>query len=117
MDHRYIEDHNIIARYEMSRLSEAECALFEEHFVDCPECQQQLEAAGGFRQALQTAASKDASTSMRAGLAVVPGGLSSKTISGWRILAAVAAVLVVALGLTVPFLTHEIHLAHTELAQ
>lgn len=59
MDHAYIKEHNIIERYEMGMLPSAEGALFEEHFVDCPECQDQLQTAQDFRHALTAATAKD----------------------------------------------------------
>jgi hypothetical protein len=60
MDHSYIEAHNIIAQYEMGKLSSTDRALFEEHFVDCADCQEQLGAAEDFRQGLKTAVAEDA---------------------------------------------------------
>lgn len=59
MDHAYIKEHSIVERYEMRKLSSAESALFEEHFVDCPECQGHLQTAQDFRHALQAANAKD----------------------------------------------------------
>lgn len=61
MDHAYIEEHNLVARYEMGKLSAAESARFEEHFVDCAQCQAQLTAAQDFRQGLRTAVAADPS--------------------------------------------------------
>lgn len=58
MDHAYIKEHSIVERYEMRQLSSAESALFEDHFVDCPECQGHLQTAQDFRKALQAANSK-----------------------------------------------------------
>jgi hypothetical protein len=58
MDHAYIKEHSIVERYAMAKLSSAESTLFEEHFVDCAECQGQLQATQDFRQALQAANSK-----------------------------------------------------------
>jgi len=58
MDHAYIREHNIVEEYEMGKLSSAESASFEEHFVDCPECQGQLQAAHDFKQGLQAASAR-----------------------------------------------------------
>jgi hypothetical protein len=55
MDHAYIDEHNIVARYEMGTLASAERIGFEEHFVDCPHCQEQLTLAQDFRQGLRAA--------------------------------------------------------------
>ena len=35
MDHQYIDDHDILDGYLQERLSAAERARFEEHFIDC----------------------------------------------------------------------------------
>lgn len=63
MDHAYIGQHNIVARYEMGKLSEAECVEFEEHFADCPECQKEITAASKFRQGLKIVAAQMAARS------------------------------------------------------
>ena len=60
MDHRFIEEHDIVARYGTGKLSPAECIRFEEHFVDCPECQQQIVATEDFLQGLRTVVAEDA---------------------------------------------------------
>ncbi len=38
MDHRYIDDHSVPARYLAHALSPPERAEFEAHLVDCQEC-------------------------------------------------------------------------------
>lgn len=58
MDHAYIKENSIVERYEMGKLSSAESASFEEHFVDCPECQSHLQTTQDFRQALKAASSE-----------------------------------------------------------
>jgi Putative zinc-finger len=63
MDHAYIGEHNIVDRYEMGKLSEAECVEFEEHFADCPECQQEIAVAQKFRQGLKIVAARMAARS------------------------------------------------------
>jgi hypothetical protein len=60
MDHTYIEEHNVIARYEMGKLPAAECVLFEEHFADCQACQEQTELARDFRRVLKKVVAADA---------------------------------------------------------
>src|SRR5258708_24213470 len=59
MDHAYIDEHNVVARYEMGKLSTAESASFEEHFVDCAQCQEQLTVAENFRQGLRAAVAQN----------------------------------------------------------
>jgi hypothetical protein len=63
MNHAYIGEHNIAARYEMGKLSEAECVEFEEHFADCPECRKEIAAAQEFRQGLKIVAARMAARS------------------------------------------------------
>jgi hypothetical protein len=60
MDHRYIEEHNIVSRHLMGRLSAWERSEFEEHFLDCPQCLDQLETVDNLRGALKSVASDDA---------------------------------------------------------
>ena len=60
MDHRYIEEHNIVSRHLMGRLSAWEHSEFEEHFLDCPQCLDQLETVDGLRGALKLVATDDA---------------------------------------------------------
>src|SRR5436305_10485944 len=52
MDHPFIEEHNIVSRHLMGKLSARERSEFEEHFLDCPQCLDQLETEEDFRNAL-----------------------------------------------------------------
>jgi anti-sigma factor RsiW len=58
MDHSYIAEHNIAARYVLGALSPAESAQFEEHFVDCPQCQAEIEDTRNFREGLKALTSR-----------------------------------------------------------
>jgi hypothetical protein len=111
MDHSYIEANNIVARYEMGKLSPAECAGFEEHFVDCPQCQEQLATTADFRQALQTANRHAAQVQERQTLAV----WAPRSVVQW----AVAGCVAVAVSVAVPlfFLVQHVHRVEGELAQ
>ncbi len=53
MDHRYIEEHNLVDRYLFRRLWVEERTRFEDHFVDCPRCLDELELARDFRASLR----------------------------------------------------------------
>jgi hypothetical protein len=53
MDHRYIEQFNIVDHYLLRRLTEEEEASFEEHFVDCPICIDRLKIRENFIQDLR----------------------------------------------------------------
>jgi len=60
MDHAYIESNGLVERYHRGLLPPDEEARFEEHFVDCPQCTEQLELARGFQRGLRTMAAEDA---------------------------------------------------------
>ncbi len=69
MDHAYIESNGLVERYHRGLLPPDEEARFEEHFVDCPQCTEQLELARGFQRGLKAMAAEDAAR------AVVGAGL------------------------------------------
>jgi hypothetical protein len=69
MDHAYIESNGLVERYHRGLLPPDEEARFEEHFVGCPECTEQLELARGFQRGLKAMAAEDAAR------AVVGAGL------------------------------------------
>lgn len=69
MDHAYIESNGLVELYHRGLLPPDEEARFEEHFVDCPQCTEQLELARGFQRGLKTMAAEDAAR------AVVGAGL------------------------------------------
>jgi hypothetical protein len=69
MDHAYIESNGLVERYYQGLLPPEEEARFEEHFVGCPECTEQLELARGFQRGLKAMAAEDAAR------AVVGAGL------------------------------------------
>jgi hypothetical protein len=48
MDHHYIDEHSIAARYIDNRLTRDELAAFEAHMVDCQECTDRILLAGIF---------------------------------------------------------------------
>ena len=60
MDHTYIEEHNLIERYGLGRLSPDEEMRFEEHFLGCVQCQEELEMERGFRRGLKRAVAEEA---------------------------------------------------------
>jgi hypothetical protein len=53
MDHKYIDQFDIIDQYLMRRLTEEESASFEEHFLDCPRCMDRLKTTRNYIQVLQ----------------------------------------------------------------
>ena len=60
MDHSYIADHGLVELYHQGLLPPDEEARFEEHFVACPECTEQLELARGFQRGLKSMVAEDA---------------------------------------------------------
>lgn len=60
MDHKYIDELDIVDRYLMGRLPVDESARFEEHFVDCLECTDRLETTKAFVEGLRLVVSERA---------------------------------------------------------
>jgi hypothetical protein len=101
MDHAYIKEHNIVDRYDIGKLSAAECASFEEHFVDCPECQSQLSTARDFRLALRAATLEE-----RHVTALAPAALPA-AVPAWRWALLGAAACLAVLAVPALFLIRE----------
>jgi hypothetical protein len=59
MDHDYIAANGLVERYRQGSLPPDEEARFEEHFLGCPECTEQLELARGFQRGLKTMVALD----------------------------------------------------------
>lgn len=94
MDHRSIEDSDLVEAYATGRLGAAERAEFEVHLVDCPDCLDRVEAAQGLAAGLRALGP--------APVAAPPqqkqGGWSAAT--GWALAASVAALLAFGWGVT-----------------
>jgi Putative zinc-finger len=82
MDHSFIEEHNHIFRYVRGTMSVAERSAFEEHFLDCPDCLEQLEVARSMREAIRLAAAELAPSTAAAGGASGISWLQRRF--GWR---------------------------------
>jgi len=93
MEHDEAVEHDVATRYLSGRLTPAECAAFEEHFIDCPTCLDALESADDLQLGLKAVVAQDA----RAG-----GGVSSVRPSRGRrvmtVAAGIAAAVIVAVG-------------------
>ncbi len=76
MDHREIEERDIAFLYLKGQLSADELRLFEEHFVNCPECLDRVEALQGLRSGLRQVAVEDASKQQMPALAGWAGWLA-----------------------------------------
>lgn len=70
MDHDYIATNGLVERYHQGSLPPDEEFRFEEHFLGCPECTEQLELARGFQRGLKTMVAEDVAQAavMQAGL-------------------------------------------------
>ena len=53
MNHDYIKEFNLIDQYALGKLSADEAEEFEDHFIDCPECVEQLNITRSFIQDLR----------------------------------------------------------------
>ncbi|MEM7351073.1 MAG: hypothetical protein AAF657_09725 [Acidobacteriota bacterium] len=60
MNHQYIEDHQVLDRYLMNQLTPDEAVEFEQHYIHCSSCLEQLEVGEKFQHGLRRAAAKDA---------------------------------------------------------
>ncbi|MGH9938997.1 MAG: hypothetical protein ACREAM_22385 [Blastocatellia bacterium] len=76
MDHLYIEEQGIAARYLMDTLPVEERLRFEEHFIDCEACLDQLDRVEDCRQAMQKVAAGKAATASGQAPAGLPGRLA-----------------------------------------
>lgn len=70
MDHAYIEENGLVERYHQGLLDPDEEARFEEHFVTCAPCMEQLELARGLERGIKAMATEDA---VRAAVVVQAG--------------------------------------------
>lgn len=113
MDHRYIEEVDVIDRYLMGRLAAEEAAEFESHFVDCDECIEHLNTTRAFIAGIRHVASEQAVHRTAPGRTYwwMQFTRSRKT------LALVASVIFVALAVGALLVSREIRRAHTEAAQ
>jgi hypothetical protein len=70
MDHDYIANNGLVERYHQGSLPPDEEARFEEHFLGCPECTEQVELARGFQRGLKAMVAEDVAQAavMQAGL-------------------------------------------------
>lgn len=92
MDHRYIDEHSVAARYIDNALTAEERLKFEAHMVDCQDCTDRILLAGIFH-------------ARKNGAPVEPGNWRAKVIARmapWRIV--VSFVLAGVLAVAIPVL-------------
>jgi hypothetical protein len=90
MDHRYIEERNIPFLYTTGKLPQEERVRFEEHFMECADCQERLELLWSFRQGLANASGSPGSKPNR------DAAIQGWSWRGWRPMLAAAGVAVLA---------------------
>jgi hypothetical protein len=106
MQHSEIERDSLIDRYVRNTLRGAERQSFEEHFLDCPQCLEQLEIASSLRQAIRESAVE--------AVAAPPVARRRWYVLGW-LQAAAAACLVITMATSIVFFEQMRH-ARRELA-
>jgi hypothetical protein len=89
MDHKYIDQFDIVESYLAGKLAAEESTEFEEHFVDCSECVDRLETTKAFVEGLRVVASDrvpaavaEPYTTSRKTFAAAAGVLSVVVIAG-----------------------------------
>jgi hypothetical protein len=60
MDHVYIEEHQVVDRYLMGKLTAEELGGFEEHYLSCTECLDRLETTADLARALKRVGGEEA---------------------------------------------------------
>jgi putative zinc finger protein len=60
MTHAYIDEHDLVSRYAMNKMSAEEQAAFEAHLIDCVECLDHLDQTTALRDGLRKVAAADA---------------------------------------------------------
>jgi hypothetical protein len=94
MDHKHINDFDLVDRYLKGRLAPEETAEFEEHFVDCPRCVDQLNTTRGLIDGLHVVASEQ--TSALLSYELKRQSWASRLLSSRKSLTLAAAVLLLA---------------------
>lgn len=98
MNHKYIDDLDIIDRYLMGNLPADESEHFEEHFVSCSRCADQMEANRDLIQGLRLVASQE-SSEVQSGSLRGPTRYSRHVVSRrWLALASAFLLLVAVVG-------------------
>jgi hypothetical protein len=114
MDHSYIEGAGLVDRYVRGRMPADERVAFEEHFLDCPQCLEQLEMARSFMEGLKitTAEAVDRGKAPKASVGVWFSGWGP-----WRIAGLAAAACLVVLVVPLAWLGFQLEGTRNELAR
>jgi hypothetical protein len=76
MTHAYIDEHDLVSRYAMNKLSPEEQAAFEAHLIDCVECLDRLDQTTALRDGLRKVVAADAVPSNAARVDAAPAHAS-----------------------------------------
>jgi hypothetical protein len=87
VDHQYIEEHNIVSLYSMGKLPADERRQFEDHFIDCPKCLDQIDLIDDLRVGLKQVAAEDAAEAVPREAPAAAAAL----LRGWKWVAMAAA--------------------------
>jgi Putative zinc-finger len=115
MEHSFIEEHNHIFRYVRGTMPVAERAAFEEHFLDCPDCLEQLETARSLREAIRMAAAELAPSAEAA--TGEPRTWWLGWLFGWKWMPLSATACLAATSLTGVFLYRQLEQTRSELGR
>lgn len=71
MDHAYIEEHQVVDRYLMEKMSPVEAARFEAHYLHCEQCLAELKIAETFVGELKRTVAQEATRATGVGLGML----------------------------------------------
>jgi hypothetical protein len=94
MEHSYIEDNALVDRYVTRKLGAEERAAFEEHFLDCRQCLDQLKFAESLQSGIRTFAADAAPLTEAPARSLFLGWFAG---GWWRLAVPVAAALLIVL--------------------
>jgi hypothetical protein len=97
MNHEYINEFNVIDQYALGHLTANEAEEFEDHYIDCPTCVEQLSATKNLVQDLKGLAVQE-TLMLERGMVSARSGWSLQALIPNRLLAAVAFGCIVVAG-------------------
>lgn len=90
MNHQLIEEHQVVDRYLMGRLTADEMTRFEEHYLHCSQCLERLEVGEKMLRGLKRAVAQDVVETVVAGRVGLLARLARSRRAGWMTALAVA---------------------------
>lgn len=101
MDHKYIDEFDIVERYLARKLAEGETADFEEHFVDCLVCVGRLETTKAFADGLRRVASVRAAAVLGGSSATLENEGSTASRKAFAVAAGALSVIIIAVAVLI----------------